>query len=140
MTAAMVRKFVRRQEEDLRTIIMKFLTERGESTLIQIRDGTKVATRPLSQALGTMVLDSVVISEFIDGRFPRKLVYRIDDRDHRSVSDGPKHRGRSVRKDGRILVKVSVPAYLYEAIRREAIDQRRSLSAQVVVMLEAGLA
>ncbi len=39
-----------------------------------------------------------------------------------------------------VQVTARIPRYLWEEIKKEAIDQRRSINAQVLVMLESVLA
>lgn len=50
-------------------------------------------------------------------------------------------RGSSRRKDGSTRrLNVTLPQYLFDELKREAIANRRSLSAEIVVWLESTLA
>lgn len=118
------------RDETVRKQIVEALTEAGELTLLQLRSRTGRGTRTLMTTLNDMWADGIVMSEFVDGNFPRRLVYAIADERRRAAE----------RTRNTVATTIHFPPYLYEAIRRESVDQRRNFSAQVVVMLESTLA
>lgn len=117
------------------------LTEHGEQTFRQIRSRAGAGERSLARVLGDLQAEGLVVAHFVPGPFPRKLVYAMREQSERRGRRGgrPLAVGR-ITNSGRVQVKVYLPTYLYEAMRKEAADERRTFSEQVVVRLEEGLA
>lgn len=130
--------FVHKMEDEARAAIVRALEVMGQLTLKQLQVHTGLGSRTLSYALNTMrndrALRQVVLHK---GTAREKVVWTFPDLP-KEVESIVRSKGKRT-ETGAVMATVTLPSYLYETIRAEAVDERRSFSAQMVVMLESVL-
>jgi hypothetical protein len=130
--------FAYNQEAQTRAAIVRALETMGQLTLKQLQLHTGIGSRSLSYALNSLRNDRSLAQLVIHkGTTREKVVWSFPELP-KDVEDTVRSRGRRT-ETGAVRVETTLPAYLYELIRAEAVDERRSFSAQMTVMLESVL-